>query len=201
MRCPRCGADSPAGMKFCGQCGATLAIACPSCGAGNPPGHKFCGHCGAPLEGPGLQESASPGPPLINRLNTRGLDAGSTLPGEMKQVTVLFCDIVNSTPLTERLGPEAMRDLVQAFLEASLAEVRRYGGTAPQFTGDGFMAVFGAPVTEEDHVRRALLAAVAIQRALRGDRDGADTDPLDLPVRIGINTGPVVFGPGGGGLL
>jgi len=74
----------------------------------------------------------------------------------MKQVTVLFCDIVNSTPLTERLGAEAMRDLVHAFLEASLAEVRRYGGTAPQFTGDGFMAVFGAPVTEEDHVRRAL---------------------------------------------
>ena len=90
----------------------------------------------------------------------------STLPGEMKQVTVLFCDIVNSTPLTERLGAEGMRDLVHAFLETSLAEVHRYGGTAPQFTGDGFMALFGAPLTQEDHVRRALLAALAIQRAL-----------------------------------
>jgi len=111
----------------------------------------------------------------------------------MKQVTVLFCDIVNSTPLTERLGPEAMRDLVHAFLEASLAEVRRYGGTAPQFTGDGFLAVFGAPVTEEDHVRRALLAALAIQRAVSsGD---ADRKELDLLVRIGVHTGPVVFGP------
>jgi len=77
------------------------------------------------------------------------------LPGEMKQVSVLFCDIVNSTPLTERLGPEAMRDLVSAFLDTSLAEVHRYGGTAPQFTGDGFLALFGAPVTHEDHVRRA----------------------------------------------
>jgi class 3 adenylate cyclase/tetratricopeptide (TPR) repeat protein len=123
------------------------------------------------------------------------MDAGSTLPGEMKQVTVLFCDIVNSTPLTERLGPEAMRDLVQAFLEASLAEVRRYGGTAPQFTGDGFMAVFGAPVTEEDHVRRALLAALAVQRVLAGGSETADRETLDLPVRIGIHTGPVVFGP------
>jgi class 3 adenylate cyclase len=113
----------------------------------------------------------------------------------MKQVTVLFCDIVNSTPLTERLGPEAMRDLVQAFLEASLAEVRRYGGTAPQFTGDGFMAVFGAPVTEEDHVRRALLAALAVQRVLAGGSKTADRETLDLPVRIGIHTGPVVFGP------
>ena len=91
----------------------------------------------------------------------------------MKQVSVLFCDIVNSTPLTERLGPEAMRDLVSAFLETSLAEVHRYGGTAPQFTGDGFLALFGAPLTHEDHVRRALLAAIAIRQALGGDGEGA----------------------------
>jgi class 3 adenylate cyclase/tetratricopeptide (TPR) repeat protein len=193
MRCPRCGADSPVGMRFCGQCGATLAIACPSCGAGNPPEHKFCGHCGAPLDSPALEEPGSPEsytpPPRRNP------DAGSTLAGELKQVTVLFCDIVNSTPLTERLGPEAMRDLVHAFLEASLAEVRRYGGSAPQFTGDGFMAVFGAPVTEEDHVRRALLAAFAVQRVLAGGGDPSHRERLDLPVRIGIHTGPVVFGP------
>jgi class 3 adenylate cyclase/tetratricopeptide (TPR) repeat protein len=117
------------------------------------------------------------------------------LPGEMKQVTVLFCDIVNSTPLTERLGPEAMRDLVSAFLEASLAEVHRYGGTAPQFTGDGFMALFGAPLTHEDHVRRALLAALAIQRTLREGGEAADPGPSELTLRIGIHTGPVVFGP------
>jgi class 3 adenylate cyclase len=78
--------------------------------------------------------------------------------------------------------------------------VHRYGGTAPQFLGDGFMALFGAPVTQKDHVRRALLAAVAIRRALSTDGDEAATDRLDLPVRIGINTGPVVFGPVGGGL-
>jgi adenylate cyclase len=72
----------------------------------------------------------------------------------MKQVTVLFCDIVGSTPLTERLGAEAMRDLVSSFLAASLAEVHRCGGTAPQFTGDGFMALFGAPVTQEDTTAR-----------------------------------------------
>jgi class 3 adenylate cyclase/tetratricopeptide (TPR) repeat protein len=119
------------------------------------------------------------------------------LPGEMKQVTVLFCDIVGSTPLTERLGAEAMRDLVSSFLATSFAEVDRYGGTAPQFTGDGFMALFGAPVTQEDHVQRALLAALAIQRALGGTRDIniSGRDKLDVPVRIGIHTGPVVFGP------
>lgn len=143
-----------------------------------------------PLDRPALREAVA-SEPLRHRPQAAG--AEGTLPGEMKQVTVLFCDIVNSTPLTERLGPEAMRDLVHTFLEASLAEVRRYGGTAPQFTGDGFLAVFGAPVTEEDHVRRALLAALAIRRAIG---KGSNTRPgLDLLVRIGIHTGPVVFGP------
>jgi class 3 adenylate cyclase/tetratricopeptide (TPR) repeat protein len=118
----------------------------------------------------------------------------------MKQVTVLFCDIVGSTPLTERLGAEAMRDLVSSFLATSLDEVHRYGGTAPQFTGDGFMALFGAPVTQEDHVRRALLAAIAIQRALSGQGHAADVPAMDLPVRMGIHTGPVVFGPVSGNL-
>src|SRR5262249_6861187 len=119
--------------------------------------------------------------------------ARSPPPGEMKQVTVLFCDIVGSTILTERLGSEGMRDLVSSFVETSLAEVHRYGGTAPQFLGDGFMAVFGAPLTHEDHVRRALLAAVAIQHVLSGD--GAEGGQLGLPVRMGIHTGAVVFGP------
>jgi len=178
MRCLRCSADNPTGMKFCGQCGAPLSTVCPSCGSGNPPEHRFCGHCGAPLDTPSPRDTS-----------------GNGLPGEMKQVTVLFCDIVGSTPLTERLGPEAMRDLISSFLAISLAEVHRYGGTAPQFTGDGFMALFGAPVTQEDHVQRALLAALAIQRALGGTEDSRGVDNLELPVRIGIHSGPVVFGP------
>ena len=191
MRCAQCGADSPAGMKFCGQCGAALASACRSCGAANPPAHKFCGQCGAPLDRAGLQEGAPP-EPFVSGRAARG---GSALPGEIKQVTVLFCDIVGSTPLTERLGAEVMRDLVSSFLATSLAEVHRYGGTVPQFTGDGFMALFGAPVTQEDHVQRALLAALAIQRALGAAEDARDANKLELPVRIGIHTGPVVFGP------
>ena len=113
----------------------------------------------------------------------------------MKQVTVLFCDMVNSTPLTERLGAEAMRELVHAFLETSLAEVHRYGGTAPQFTGDGFMALFGAPLTQEDHVRRAMLAALAVQRALGADGETADAERLNCRCGSAFIPGPVVFGP------
>src|SRR6516225_2767904 len=180
MRCPRCSAGNSAGMRFCGQCGAALGHACPSCGASNPPEHRFCGQCGAPVAMPGPQ-------------NGKPADARSALPGEIKQVTVLFCDIVGSVPLTDRLGAEAMRDLVSSFLNESLDEVHRYGGTAPQFTGDGFMALFGAPVAFEDHVRRCLLAALAIQRALGADASNGGR--LELPVRFGIHTGPVVFGP------
>src|SRR3954454_17626044 len=77
-----------------------------------------------------------------------------------------------ATPLAERLGAEGMRDLVRAFLEASLAEVHRYGGTAPQFTGDGFMALFGAPLTQEDHVRRAVLAVLLRRPAASRPRRG-----------------------------
>jgi len=141
-----------------------LASACRSCGAANPPETRFCGQCGAPLDGLALTASgvtelytprARGAPPIAATMDM--------LPGEMKQVSVLFCDIVNSTPLTARLGPEAMRDLVSALLATSLAEVHRYGGTAPRFTGDGFLALFGAPLAHEDHVRRALLAAVAIR--------------------------------------
>jgi class 3 adenylate cyclase len=192
MRCARCGADCAAGMKFCGQCGAPLVATCPSCGADNPPEHKFCGQCGVRLGPPSLRDSAA-----LTTEKAKAQSPGTvrTLPGEMKQVTVLFCDIVNSTPLTERLGPEGMRDLVQAFLESTLAEVRRYGGTVPQFTGDGFMALFGAPLTHEDHVRRALLAALAIQRVLSEGVEPADLECSELTVRVGIHSGPVVFGP------
>jgi class 3 adenylate cyclase/tetratricopeptide (TPR) repeat protein len=195
MRCPHCGADNPAQMKFCGQCGRPLPRICLSCGANNPPGHKFCGHCGALLDPPGLRDPAVQEP---YRPRPQTAIATGTLPGEMKQVTVLFCDIVNSTPLAERLGAEAMRDLVNRFLELSIAEIRRYGGTAPEFTGDGFMAVFGAPRAYEDHVRRALLAALGIRRALAGESAATPGANLELPVRIGIHTGPAVFGPVGG---
>ena len=195
MRCPHCGADSPDGMKFCGHCGAALGLICASCGTDNPAEFKFCGRCGAPLDGSGLRERAAPEPYLPRPQTSL---ATGTLPGEMKQVTVLFCDIVNSTGLAERLGAEGMRDLVNRFLELSIAEVRRFDGTVPEFTGDGFMAVFGAPRAYEDHVRRALLAALGIRLALGGERGTPPGANLALPVRMGIHSGPVVFGPVGG---
>jgi hypothetical protein len=88
------------------------------------------------------------------------LTSRNALEGERKQVTVLFCDLANSTALAERLGPEHMHTLLNHFFALALDAVHRYEGTINQFLGDGFMALFGAPLAHEDHARRAVLAAL-----------------------------------------
>jgi class 3 adenylate cyclase/tetratricopeptide (TPR) repeat protein len=205
MHCPQCQSENPAGMKFCGQCGAKLAAVCPKCATENPPGFKFCGECGTPLGAPKAEEPAPP-PSAESRsapvqsytpphLAAQVLQSRSALEGERKQVTVLFCDLVGSTAIAERLGPETMHLLLNRFFELALSEVHRYEGTINQFLGDGFMALFGAPIAHEDHARRAALAALGLQklihehRAELGEREGAA-----LQVRMGVNTGWVVVG-------
>jgi class 3 adenylate cyclase len=134
---------------------------------------------------------ASPGAYTPKHLAERILTSKSALQGERKQVTVLFCDIADSTATAERLGPEPMHRLLSRFFEVALAEVHRYEGTVNQFLGDGFMALFGAPLAHEDHARRAVLAALGIDRALR-EETAAGVHPLS--VRMGVNTGFVVVG-------
>ena len=94
--------------------------------------------------------------------------------GERKQVSVLFCDIVASSALAAKLGPEEYHLVIDGFFRVALAEVHRYEGTINQFLGDGFMALFGAPIAHEDHARRAVLAALGIAARARGD--GQDRD-------------------------
>jgi class 3 adenylate cyclase len=109
-------------------------------------------------------------------------------------VTVLFCDFSSSLVLAERIGPEAMHHLLDEFFELALTEVDRYGGTINQFLGDGFMALFGAPLAREDNARRAVLAALGLRCALRERAPGATHRHLDLDVRMGLNSGLVVVG-------
>jgi class 3 adenylate cyclase/tetratricopeptide (TPR) repeat protein len=194
MKCHHCQFDNPLGMKFCGQCGAKLAALCPQCEAEVPPGFKFCGECGSPLGAIKPEAPAAPAPQSYTppHLATQILQSRSALEGERKQVTVLFCDLVGSTSIAERLGPETMHLLLNRFFELALSEVHRYEGTINQFLGDGFMALFGAPISHEDHARRAALAALGLQKALAEHR--AELGELDLKVRMGINTGWVVVG-------
>ncbi|MFL6293736.1 MAG: ATP-binding protein [Thermoanaerobaculia bacterium] len=129
-------------------------------------------------------------PPHLTSLKTRAV-----MEGERKQVSVLFCDLVGSTALADRLGPETMHLLLNRFFELSLGEVHRYEGTINQFLGDGFMALFGAPIAHEDHARRAVLAALGLQKLLREHQaDLGESHGVELRARIGINTGWVVVG-------
>lgn len=207
MKCPQCQFESPPGFKFCGQCGTKLSPVCASCGTENPPGFKFCGECGHALGAlaPAPPAPAAPQPPPAAGpvrqsytppyLAEQVLQTRGALEGERKQVTVLFCDLVGSTSLAERLGPEIMHLLLNRFFELALGEVHRYEGTINQFLGDGFMALFGAPIAHEDHARRAVLAALGLQKAIRDQRaELGERWGVELKVRIGLNTGWVVVG-------
>jgi class 3 adenylate cyclase len=123
------------------------------------------------------------------------LTSRSSLEGERKQVTVFFCDLANSTPLATRLGPEAMHRLLNQFFELALDQVHRYEGTINQFLGDGFMALFGAPLAHEDHAQRAVLAAVGLRQRLHTGPDTLSQQiGTEVDVRLGLHTGLVIVG-------
>jgi class 3 adenylate cyclase len=198
ISCSSCQHANPDGARFCNACGATLATACPACQRDNPPGSRFCNACGQQLSAlppPAEPRFTSPQAYTPKHLADKILTSRSALEGERKQVTVLFCDIANSTPLAERLGPEAMHTLLNRFFELALNAVHRYEGTINQFLGDGFMALFGAPLAYEDHARRAVLTALEVQHRLRKHAAGLTLPPdLELAVRMGLHTGLVVVG-------
>ena len=123
------------------------------------------------------------------------LTTRSALEGERKQVTVLFADVVSFTTLAEQLDPEIVHDLINRCFEGITAEVHRFEGTINQYTGDGVMALFGAPLAHEDSPRRAVHAALGIQRAIRDVAQAFQAERgLTLQMRIGIHTGLVVVG-------
>lgn len=127
-------------------------------------------------------------------LAERILTSRAALEGERKLVTVLFCDIADSTDLAERIGPDAMHTLLNRFFGLALGMIHRYEGTINQFLGDGFMALFGAPLTHEDHARRAALAALALQRIGASQFEQLRESGHPFELRMGSNTGLVVVG-------
>src|SRR5262252_3663569 len=142
---------------------------------------------------PALDHEREPLSYTPKHLAEKILTSRSALEGERKQVSVLFCDLANSTPIAERIGPEAMHTLLNRFFEVALNEVHRYEGTINQFLGDGFMALFGAPIAHEDHARRAVLAALALPHTLKEAHLG-EPFGVECAFRIGLNSGLVVVG-------
>jgi class 3 adenylate cyclase/predicted ATPase len=203
MRCPSCGFDNPAGMKFCGECAAPLKARCPQCGFENPPQFKFCGACATPLIGQSLASTPQPlaphsQPPLgytPQHLAERILTSRSALEGERKQVTVLFADLKGSLELLADRDPEEARHLLDPVLERLMEAVHRYEGTVNQVMGDGIMALFGAPLAHEDHAVRACYAALRMQDAIGRYADEIRRHQgLDVQIRVGLNSGEVVVG-------
>jgi class 3 adenylate cyclase/tetratricopeptide (TPR) repeat protein len=197
MKCPKCQVENPDGMKFCGECGTKLERVCPQCNFSNPPQFKFCGSCGHPF--------TTPIPPPLDLSQPRSytpkfladkiLTTRSAIQGEHKLVTVLFADVANFTALSEKLEPEDIHGIMDGCFKILMDEIHKYEGTINQFTGDGVMALFGAPLAHEDHAMRACHAALSIQKALAdyGEQINREVG-FDFRMRIGLNSGPVVVG-------
>jgi class 3 adenylate cyclase/tetratricopeptide (TPR) repeat protein len=185
-------------MQFCVECGARLEINCPICGFGNSSTFKFCGKCGhdlrKPTEIPAVDYS-EPQSYTPKFLADKILTTRSSIEGERKLVTVLFADVANYTAISEKLDPEDIHQIMDGCFKILMEEIHKYEGTINQFTGDGVMALFGAPVAHEDHAQRACYAALSIQKALVNYEEKIKKDfEADFKMRIGLNSGPVIVG-------
>ena len=198
MKCPKCQGDNRDGVKFCEECGAPMEIKCPSCGALVPLGKKFCGECGNALEKPIVAppiEYSQPQSYTPKFLAAKILTTRCSIEGERKLVTVLFADVANYTSISEKLDPEEVQQIMDGCFKILMDEIHRYEGTINQFTGDGVMALFGAPIAHEDHAQRACYAALSIQKAIGqyGEKLKKDRG-VEFKMRIGLNSGPVIVG-------
>ncbi|OBB87287.1 adenylate/guanylate cyclase domain-containing protein [Mycobacterium sp. 852002-30065_SCH5024008] len=153
----------------------TAVAACEACGIDLLENARFCHGCGTPVAEPAAH-------------------------AEYKQVSVLFADVVHSMDIATAVGAERLREIMAELVNRCTEVVHRYGGTVDKFTGDGIMAVFGAPVAMEDHAVRACLAALGIQDEIkRLALDVRDRDAVELQLRVGLNSGQVIAGEIGSG--
>jgi class 3 adenylate cyclase/tetratricopeptide (TPR) repeat protein len=175
--CTSCGADQPAGARFCSTCGASLVRVCPACGTEAAAGAAFCSACGA-----SLQESVGRATAVAEH-------------EERRIVTVLFADLAGSTALGSRIDPEELRAVQGELFELVNAEVVRFGGISEKFVGDAVLAVFGVPLGHDDDAERAVRAALAVRERFPAfAADVQDRHAIDVGLRIGVNTGEVVAG-------
>jgi len=212
MQCPECQFDNADGMNFCGKCGTKLERFCPKCDFGNPSEYEFCGKCGHKLS---LPSEPTPGELSFDEklvkiqkylpqgLTEKILSQRDRIEGERKLVTVMFCDMAGFTSLSEKLDPERVYTIIDQVYEILIHKVHEYEGTVNELTGDGIMALFGAPIALEDAPQRAIRSSLAIHREMARLSDRikhkGEAAPL-LKMRIGIHTGPVVVGTVGNDL-
>jgi predicted ATPase/class 3 adenylate cyclase len=191
--CSNCGTENDASRKFCMECAAPLARPCPVCGAANDPRAKFCGECASPLPN-GVPATATPSP---NATPLTGIGHDDSRAAERRLVSVLFADLVGFTALSEHRDAEEVRELLTRYFDTSRTIVERYGGVIEKFIGDAVMAVWGAPVANEDDSERAVRAALDLVEAVAAL--GAEVGAPDLRARAGILTGEAAVNLGAQG--
>lgn len=206
MECPKCQYDNRKEAKFCLECGEKLELLCPHCDKTLPPSAKFCDECGhkisQPANKPSVDISFQKKLDKIQKYLPKGLTKKiltqrDKIEGEHKHVTVMFCDLQGYTTLSERLGPEEAYAIMDEIYEILIHKVHDYEGTVNEMTGDGIIALFGAPIALEDAPQRAIRSSLAIHRAMAKFSDQLkQKKEISAPfkMRIGINTGPVVVG-------
>jgi len=196
MRCVRCHEENPPESNFCSGCGTRLGLTCVLCGAALIAGSRFCNKCGIPLEAQApASRFASPASYTPKHLAERILTSKSALEGERKHVTVLFADVKGSMELAEQVDAEEWHRILDRFFEILTEGVHRFEGTVNQYTGDGIMALFGAPIAHEDHAQRACYAALHLRERLDRYTDELRLSyGLNFGVRMGMNSGEVIVG-------
>ncbi len=198
MNCPSCQHENNDNAKFCESCGTKLGRACANCGESLSSEARFCPRCGTAVvasansERPVSRTAADYTP---KHLADKILNSRSALEGERKQVTVLFADVKQSTELAAAVDVEDWHQILDRFFTLLSEGVHRYEGTINQYTGDGVMALFGAPVAHEDHAQRACWAALSLLEDIRNfAQEIRRRHGLNFQIRIGINSGEVVVG-------
>lgn len=179
MECPACQAELPEESNFCHKCGTQLTLACQACGHGNLVQSRFCNQCGSALR-------AAP----AAAVEAAAQAAMPAFTAERRQLSVMFCDIVGSVALAERLDPEDLHDLLSKFQRLGTKIVEASGGLVARYQGDGILAYFGYPKASEYDAEQAIITGLELVESV--GQLGASDDKLK--VRIGIATGVVIVG-------
>lgn len=191
MFCVTCGAKNLDDVDVCAQCGASIGYRCEACGTSNPSHAQYCHNCGE------AQTSQAAG--RVGREKETARSKWSERPdedqAERRQLTVLFCDLVGSTSLSERTDPEELARVLRAYHRMCSEVVSRYGGHVAQYLGDGVLVYFGHPVAHEDDAKLAVRTALAIQAGVNTLSHSLQQEGgPELSVRMGIHTGEVIVG-------
>ena len=182
-KCPKCQHENSDQAKFCNSCGSKLSNTCSKCGMDNNLEAKFCSHCGFSLA---TDEERERPEGSITRKRTKK-------EAERRQLTILFCDLVGSTPLSEQLDPEEYRQVITDYHRLAEKVIRGNNGHIAQYLGDGLLTYFGYPQGLEDAPRAGVKTGLGILEAIAdANKDWVAAGKTEVSVRIGIHTGLVV---------